>query len=78
MAVVFFFVFYIVVQVLSSIVLSGTLTSVAGSLESMLENDAVYSVANALLWRTTAFNAVIAAVYYVITHFMLSKRLNLQ
>lgn len=78
MTVVFFFVFYIVVQLLSSVVLSGTLTSVAGSLESMLENDAVYSVANALLWRTTAFNAVVAAVYYAITHFMLSKRLNLQ
>ena len=78
MAVVFFFVFYIVVQSLSAFVLSGTLTSVAGSLESMMEQDAAYSVASALLWRTTAFNAVIAAVYYAITHFMLARKLNLQ
>lgn len=78
MAVVFFFVFYIVVQILSASVLSGTLSSVAGTLEDIMEQDAVYSVASALLWRTTAFNAVIAAIYYVITHLMLSKKLNLQ
>lgn len=78
MTVVIFFVFYIVVQTLSAFFLSGTMTSVVGSMESLIEQDAAYTVASALMWRTIAFNAVVAAVYYAITHFMLAKKLNLQ
>lgn len=73
-----FFVFYIVMQILSMILLSGTLSSMAGTMEAMMESGAMINIANGLLWRYIAFEAVFAAVYYAITHWMLSRKLNLQ
>ena len=31
-----------------------------------------------MMWRFAAFSAVFGVIYYVITHYMLAKRLNLQ
>ena len=36
------------------------------------------NIANGLVWRYAAFEVVCAAIYYVITHLMLSRKLNLQ
>ena len=77
-AVIAFFVFYIVMQTLSAVLLSGSLSSLAGTLESVMESDAMMTIGNGLVWRYVAFEAVFSAVYYAITHFMLARKLNLQ
>ena len=73
-----FFAFYIAMQTLSVFLLSGTLSSFAGTLEAVMESDAMLTIANGLVWRYVAFEAVFTAVYYAVTHFMLAKKLNLQ
>ncbi len=73
-----FFAFYIVMQILSAALLSGTLSSLAGTIESMMESDAMLNIANGIVWRYAVFEAVFAVIYYAITHWMLSRKLNLQ
>ena len=73
-----FFALYIVMQVLSSVLLSGTLSSLAGTLESVMQTDAMMTIGNGLIWRYVAFEAVFSAVFYTITHLMLARKLNLQ
>lgn len=73
-----FFAFYIAMQTLSVFLLSGTLSLFAGTLEAVMESDAMLTIANGLVWRYVAFEAVFTAVYYAVTHFMLAKKLNLQ
>lgn len=73
-----FFAIYIVMQILSAVLLSGTLSSLAGSFEAMMESDAMINIANGLVWRYVAFEAVFAVIFYLVTHFMLSRKLNLQ
>ncbi len=79
MSVVFFFVFYIAIQILSSI---GLLTIMGMNpgvyVEKLVTPDAVYRFVQTILWSFAGVSALIAVIFYGITHRMLKRKLNLQ
>ena len=78
MAVLFFFLFYILLQVVGVWVLSGVFEHLAANESVLYSSAAILEMTNGILWRFTAVAAVTGVVFYVITHIMLAKRLNLQ
>ena len=82
MAVVFFFVFYVVTQIIG-VSFIAHIVQTSPSAEALFYGDAattdmMLQFITGVFWRATAISAVGAAVYYAITHWMLSRRLNLQ
>ena len=82
MAVVFFFVFYIVSQIIGVSFIAQIIQN-SPSADAILFGDAasmgmMFQFIIGALWRFTGISAVSAVVYYAITHWMLSRKLNLQ
>lgn len=78
MAVLFFFVFYILINIVSVRLFSGVLMGLSDSVILNFDNASMAALLTNLLWRCAAVSAVFGVVFYAITHFMLAKRLNLQ
>jgi ABC-type transport system involved in multi-copper enzyme maturation permease subunit len=78
MSVITFFVFYIVSQVVTVRLLSGVFDNVEVFMFGMNDFSSVMPVITGLLRRSIIAEVIGVVVYYVITHFMLAKRLNLQ
>ena len=82
MAVVFFFMFYIVSQIIGVSFIAQIIQN-SPSADAILFGDAasmgmMFQFIIGALWRFTGISAVGAVVYYAITHWMLSRKLNLQ
>ena len=79
MAVVFFFVFYIISQIVGVQLIANAVQN-SPPAEAMFTGSSVEMIQfiRGILWRSSAISAVGAAVFYAITHWMLAKRLNLQ
>lgn len=80
MMVVFFFLFGIAGNIVNSIF---STQSIVGATEMLSESmafttDSVFKSGMQILWTSVIVQACWAVVYYIITHLMLSKRLNLQ
>lgn len=78
MTVVFFFVFYIVLQIVGVQLVTGALVNTSDSLTHFYDAASMMEMMSGFLWRVAAVSAVSGAVFYAIAHFMLAKRLNLQ
>ena len=78
MAVLFFFVFYIVIMFVSVHLLSGVLMGLSDSGIMNFDNASMADLMTKLLWRSSAVSALFGVIFYAITHYMLAKRLNLQ
>ncbi len=80
MMVVFFFVFSIATSIVSSVFSTQSIVGASNMLSEAynLTSDAVYHSAMKVLWTSIIVQGCWAMVYYIITHLMLSKRLNLQ
>lgn len=78
MAVLFFFLFYVIINIVSVKLLSGLIVNLSDSPAVFYDNDTMIVFMNQMLWRFAAVSAIFGAVFYAITHFMLAKRLNLQ
>lgn len=80
MMVVFFFVFSIAASVVSSVFSTQSIVGASNMLSEAyaFSADTVYKSAMRVLWTSIIVQGCWAVVYYLITHLMLSKRLNLQ
>ncbi len=80
MMVVFFFVFGIATSIVSSIFSTQSIVGASEMLSEAyaLSADSVYQGTMKVLWTSIIVQGCWAVVYYIITHLMLSKRLNLQ
>ena len=79
MAVVFFFVFYIISQIVGVQLIANAVQN-SPPTEALFTGSSVEMIQfiRGILWRFTAISTVGAVVFYAITHWMLAKRLNLQ
>ena len=79
MAVVFFFVFYIISQIVGVQLIANAVQN-SPPAEAIFTGSSVEMIQfiRGVLWRSSAISAVGAVVFYAITHWMLAKRLNLQ
>ena len=78
MSVGFFFVFYVVMQIVGVSMIAGMLHGAPDSMVMMTDTAQMLAFTNKMMWRFAAFSAVFGVIYYAITHYMLAKKLNLQ
>ncbi len=78
MSVITFFVFYIIAQIVSVMLFKGMFENLDPFILEIGDFSSMTQLVTDILRRSIIAEFIGAAVYYVITHFMLAKKLNLQ